>query len=154
MGKFSEASSRTKVGVSSRYADEEVRVTKSAFLASKGIKGLGLYSQRRLKKGYLIGEFVGDILTDAEAEAKKDGKAYLFDVRQQGRIVHVIDGSNPRKSSVPRYANAADTAAQQNAAWRQYDGRIYLEVIKDISRNREILTWYGHRTGKITGLRT
>jgi hypothetical protein len=151
MGKYREASLRTKVGVSSKYADENVRVAKSGFLASKGINGLGLYSQRRLKKGYVIGEFVGNVLTDAETEAKQDNKGYLFDVRQRGRIVYVIDGSNPFQSSVPRYANAADTAGQQNATWKQYAGRIYMEMTKDIPRGKEILTWYGAATLKVVG---
>eukprot|EP00243_Klebsormidium_subtile_P007368 TRINITY_DN3273_c0_g3_i2.p2 TRINITY_DN3273_c0_g3~~TRINITY_DN3273_c0_g3_i2.p2 ORF type:complete len:162 (+),score=12.03 TRINITY_DN3273_c0_g3_i2:162-647(+) len=151
MGKYQEASLRTKVGVTSRYTDAFVKVAKSKFLANKGLKGLGLYSQRHLKKGYIIGEFVGKILTDAEAEAKQGDKSYLFDVRKKGRVMYVIDGSDPKTSSVPRYPNAADTEAQQNAAWKQYDGKIYMVLTKNVPKGQEILTWYGRSTSHITG---
>lgn len=151
MGKYAEASLRTKVGVSSRYKDEFVRVAKSGFLAKKELKGLGLYSQKHLKKGYILGEFVGKILSDAEAEAKQGDRSYLFDVRRRGRVLYVIDGSDPRTSSIPRYPNAADTEAQQNAAWKQYDGKIYMVLTKNVPKGREILTWYGPATSNIIG---
>jgi hypothetical protein len=149
MGKFEEAAARTRRGVTERYSDSDVKVKRSRFLASKGVKGRGLYSNRRLEKGYVIGEFVGRLLTDKEAEAKKGKKGYMFDVRQRGRIVHVIDGADSRTSSVPRFANAADTERQQNARWRQHKCRFYMELIKTVARDTEILTWYGKNTDDV-----
>jgi hypothetical protein len=149
MGKFEEASNRTRRGVTERYSDRDVKVKNSRFLASKGVKGSGLYSNRRLEKGYVIGEFVGKLLTDKKAEEKKGNKGYMFDVRQRGRIVHVIDGADSRTSSAPRFANAADTEPQQNARWRQHKCRIYMELIKTVARDTEILTWYGKSTNDV-----
>lgn len=150
MGKYSKASMRTKVGVNGRYEDAYVRVAKSSFLAHKRLKGLGLYSKRALKRGFIIAEFVGKILTDAEADAKTGDKSYLFDVRKRGRVEYVIDGADASTSSVPRYANAADTKGQQNAEWKQYAGRIYMVLTKNVPKEKEILTWYGSSTSNIT----
>lgn len=151
MEKYRDASMRTKVGVNCRYKDDHVRVARSAFLANKGINGLGLYSQQRLKKGLIVGEFLGTILTVAEAEKKKRNKFYLFDVKLMGRVAYVIDGSNAKTSSVLRYVNAADTAGQQNAALKQYAGKIYMVLTKDVPKGRKILTWYGAATLDIVG---
>jgi hypothetical protein len=149
MGKFEEASSRTRHGVTERYTDRDVKVKRSRFLASKSVKGSGLNSNRRLEKGYVIEEFVGRLLSDKEAEEKKGNKGYMFNVRQRGKIVHVIDGADSRTSSVPRFANAADTERQQNVRWRQHKCRIYMELIKRVARDTEILTWYGKSTDDV-----
>ena len=126
-----------------------MRVAKSGFLAAKGIRSYGLYSQRRLLKGYVLGEFLGRILSDQEAKTRVGGESYLFDVKNGRKVAYVIDGADARESSVVRYANSADMLGQQNAAWRQYDGRIYLELIKRVSKGREILTWYGENTSRL-----
>lgn len=90
-------------------------------------------------------------MTVADAVKKKRNMFYMFDVKRGGHVAYVIDGANAKTSSVLRYVNAADTEDQQNAIWKQYAGRIYMMLTKDLSKDREILTWYGAATPEIVG---
>lgn len=149
LGKYEEASKRTQRGVTPRYSDDMVRVGPSAFLAGKGISAQGVYACRKLLKGEVVGEYLGAIITDAEADARRDRQAYMFDVRIGSKVSHVIDGFNAHESSVVRYVNAADHERQQNTSFRQWSGKVYLVVTKTIQKGKELLTWYGKETGRI-----
>jgi hypothetical protein len=109
MGKYKEASKRTKVGIISRYEDKSVRVEERFCFCKQRNQRPWSVQQQRLRKGYNIGKYMGRILTVADAEQRKWNKFCMSDIKVGGRIAYVIDGANAKTSSVLRYVNAADT---------------------------------------------
>ena len=147
MGKYQEASDRTRVGV---FSDDYIFVDDSIFLESLGVTGKGLYAATNYEPGDVIIEYKGKILSDNEAERKKRAKQYLMDVKQNGKVVHVIDGANAKLSSAGRFANTTLTwnDRRRNAEIKQYNKKMYLVASKKIHKGKEILIFYGPDTVK------
>lgn len=123
------------------------KVRRSKFLARNQIVGDGLYTENPIERGHFIGEYKGKRLTLEQASKKKQRKSYFFDVKGKKNVVlFVIDAANKRNSSFVRYANAANTEAEQNAMFVQKHQKIYLKALRDIHAGEEILTWYGPLT--------
>jgi SET domain-containing protein len=101
----------------------------------RGLSGLGLFAAEPIKKGELIIEYIGNILTKAEAD-KITTNQYLFDVSRN----KTIDGS-PRWNTA-RYCNhACEDAA--NAESEIKKGRVFMRAIKPIQEGEEIVYDYG-----------
>lgn len=149
MGKYEEASLRTRVGVSADYENDDVYVAESQYLLSLGItdRNNGLYAARTYNKGDVIIEYIGKRISLAEAKAKQRAKKYMFDVRKDGKIDTVIDSANNKYSSAAKFVNTILYYEDgQNAEFKQYNQKIYLVAIKKIPANKEILAWYGKNT--------
>lgn len=108
---------------------------------------IGLHTDHAIKKGEYIGEYLGKQLKPDEAKSVRS--KYLFEVKDRGKPLFVLDGKNKKFSSFVRYANAANFESEQNTEFKQHDKRIYLRAIKNIRPNSELLTWYGDGTSEI-----
>ena len=108
---------------------------------------IGLWTDHKINKGDYIGEYLGKQLTPLEAKSNKS--KYMFDVKERGKSVFVLDGKNKKHSSFVRFANSANYASEQNSELKQHDKRIFLRATKTISPHTEILTWYGEDTNEI-----
>lgn len=111
-----------------------------------------MYALTSAVNGTCLGEFRGKIISVAEAkEQAQAGNEYLFEVHGQGtgKVLHVIDAQDPTTASWTRCVNAADCTAEQNTAFVQMQGKIYLKAIKAITAGDELLAWYGKDTGII-----
>ena len=136
------AEKRSVLGkVPSNYA-----VKRSKFLAKLKISDNGLYTRRALKKNDIIGQYRGIKLSKSQALAKKSHRNYLFDVKVNGKVSHVIDAANKHRSSFTRYVNAPSYLHQQNTKFVQHNKKIYLKAMKDIRAGSELLAWYGKNT--------
>lgn len=101
----------------------------------RGLDGLGLFAGEDIKKGELIIEYIGNILTKEEAD-KVTNNMYLFEVSRN----RTIDGSV--RWNIARYANhACDPEA--NAESDTKKGRVFVKAIKNIKEGEEILYDYG-----------
>lgn len=106
--------------------------------------GKGLFTTVPIKKGTLIIEYKGEILTWKEVEAMADYRVgYVFFVYS----THVIDAWN-YKSAKARYANDAKglnrvPGITNNSEYHVYRRRCYIRAIKDIPAGAEILVSYG-----------
>ena len=151
MSKYQAASDRTKVNVNRLYMDEWVRVKKSNFLSSMGIAGRGLYAMKPYARGDVILEYKGKILTDQQAEEKKGTKKYLFDVKDKGKVIFVIDGANNVFASPAKFVNTVRVWSdpQRNSEFKQYRKKIYLVASKPIKTGEEFITYYGPETDKV-----
>lgn len=98
----------------------------------KGVNGLGLFAKVDIKKGDCIIEYVGEIIT--EDEANRRGGKYLF---QTGRNRH-IDGKD--RSNTARYINHA---CRPNAESDIKKGRVFISAVKNIKAGEEIFYDYG-----------
>lgn len=99
----------------------------------KGLAELGLFADEQIKKGDLIIEYVGDVLTDKEIENFPENK-YVFSVEKNFNI----DGSS--KKNIARYANHS---CDPNAESEIKNKRVFLRAIKNISKGEEITFDYG-----------
>jgi uncharacterized protein len=73
------------------------RMKKQDVIVKRSSAGLGLFTGRAFKKGELIIEYVGETITDAEAQ-KRGGK-YLFELNDSW----TIDGTS--RTNIARYIN-------------------------------------------------
>lgn len=151
MGKYNDASKRTLSKSSAHFKDSYVYVDDSSFLRSQcNCDGKGLYANREFSKGEVIQEYKG-IIISADAADKEQNNNYMFDVRKNKNIIHVIDASKPALSSAARYVNSTlrYNDIRRNAEFKQYNQRIYLVASKQILRHREIISFYGEDTETI-----
>ena len=148
MGKFQDASDRTRVGV---FADEYIFVDNSQFLETLGIEGKGLFAATDYEVGDVIQEYRGKIISDEEAEQKTRSKNYMMDVKENHKVIHVIDAANSRSSSAVKFVNTTLTwnDHKRNAEFTQYNKKIYLVATKKIKTGSEILVYYGPDTKRI-----
>jgi SET domain-containing protein len=101
----------------------------------RGLAGYGLFAQESIKKGEMIIEYIGNILTQKEADADAENQ-YLFEVNK----TKTIDGSP--KWNLARYCNhACEEAANAESDIKK--GRVFIKAIKDIAQGDEIVYDYG-----------
>lgn len=113
----------------SKLPDHHFKVVK----VKRGLAGLGLFAGEDIKKGELIIEYIGNILTKEEAD-KKTSSQYLFEVSRN----KTIDGT-PRWN-IARYANhSCDGNAESDVT----KGRVFVKAIKNIKEGEEIVYDYG-----------
>lgn len=99
----------------------------------RGLAGLGLFAGEDIKKGEMIIEYIGNILTKEEAD-KVTTCQYLFEITRN----HTIDGS-PRWN-IARYANhSCDGNAESDVKKK----RVFVKAIKNIKEGEEIVYDYG-----------
>lgn len=99
----------------------------------RGIHGLGLFADEDIKKGEMIIEYIGNILTDAETDKIADSR-YIFSVSKN----HNIDGT-PRWN-LARYCNhSCDGNAESDVKKK----RVFVKAIKNIKKGDEITYDYG-----------
>lgn len=102
-------------------------------LATKrGVNGLGLFAKVPMKKGDCIIEYIGEIITDAEANLR--GGRYLF---QTSKNRH-IDGTG--RHNVARYINHS---CRPNCEADVIRGRVFISAIKNIAVGEELNYDYG-----------
>jgi SET domain-containing protein len=101
----------------------------------RGLAGLGLFAGEDIKKGELIIEYIGNILTKEQVDAIKTNQ-YLFEVNRN----KTIDGSV--RWNIARYCNHACEEAA-NAESEIKKGRVLVKAIKNIKEGDEIVYDYG-----------
>jgi len=116
-------------------ASEWIRVKESE------IHGKGIYAKKKIPRGTMIIEYVGDIITkvdsdlradDAFEEAKKDktkGEVYIFELNDE----YDIDGNVERNT-----ARLINHSCEPNCETTGDDEHIWIEAIKDIGEGEEL----------------
>ncbi|MEN9338470.1 MAG: hypothetical protein RI945_195, partial [Candidatus Parcubacteria bacterium] len=99
----------------------------------RGIHGLGLFAGEAIKKGELVIEYIGNILTDKETDKIPDSR-YIFSVGKN----YNIDGT-PRWN-LARYCNHS---CDGNAESEVKKKRVFMRAIKNIKEGDEITYDYG-----------
>jgi hypothetical protein len=101
----------------------------------KGSAEMGLFAGEAIKKGELIIEYIGNILTAKEADEHPENE-YLFEVSSK----KTIDGSPTW--NIARYANHACEEAA-NAESEIKKERVFIRAVKNIKEGEEITFDYG-----------
>ena len=132
VGKKNNSTSIRKKGVvEKKLPDHHFRHVK----VKRGLAGLGLFAAEDIKKGEIIIEYIGNILTKAEAD-KITTNQYLFEVNNK----KTIDGRI--RWNIARYCNHACEEAG-NAESDIKKGRVFIKAIKNIKNGEEITYDYG-----------
>lgn len=101
----------------------------------RGLEGMGLFAGENIKKGEMIIEYIGNIITTKEANELATNQ-YLFEINSR----KTIDGSP--KWNIARYCNHACDEAS-NAESDIVKGRVFVKATKDIKEGEEIYYDYG-----------
>jgi SET domain-containing protein len=119
-------------------------VAPSKFLKKLRINGNGLYANRNYKAGDVVIEYIGRTITDKEAESKSRFSQCMFDVKVNGKVIHVIDSANNKYSSAAKFVNSSSSwhSRQRNAEFKQYNQSVYLVATKGIRAGTEIISYY------------
>ncbi len=102
------------------------------FVIRRTATGLGLFTLRSIKKGQRIIEYVGDIITNEEADRR--GGKYLFELDEK----RSIDGH--ARSNTARYINHS---CRPNAEGLTTGSRIWVWAKRDIKAGEELFLNYG-----------
>jgi|ERR1044071_3346449 SET domain-containing protein len=102
------------------------------FVIRRTATGLGLFTLRSIKKGQRIIEYVGDIITNEEADRR--GGKYLFELDEK----RSIDGH--ARSNTARYINHS---CRPNAEGLTTGKRIWIWAKRDIKAGEELFLNYG-----------
>ena len=108
------------------------RITKKVKV-KRSMAGLGLFAEEPIKKGDFIIEYIGPIISNAEAD-KIQGK-YLFEISDR----RVIDGRH--RYNVARYINHS---CAPNADPNVQRGKVNIYATKNIKPGEEITYNYGN----------
>lgn len=105
--------------------------------------GLGLFTKVFIPKGARIVEYKGKRTTWKEVDHNNGKNGYIYYVTRN----YVIDASTYKKA-LARYANDANglkrvKGIRNNCVYQLYDGKVYIEAVKNISPEEEILVEYG-----------
>ena len=105
--------------------------------------GKGLFTKVFIPKGSRIVEYKGKATTWKEVDHKEGKNGYIYYVTRN----YVIDASTYKKA-LARYANDAKglqrlKGINNNCIYTLFKGKVYIQSIKDILPNTEILVDYG-----------
>ena len=105
--------------------------------------GKGLFTKVFIPKGTRIVEYKGRISSWKDVDHNEGKNGYIYYVTRN----YVIDASSYKKA-LARYANDAKGLHRvkgigNNCIYHVYDGKVYIESVKDIPANSEILVEYG-----------
>jgi uncharacterized protein len=98
----------------------------------RGINGLGLFAKVPIKKGDCIIEYVGEVITAAEANRR--GGRYLFETSKNRHI----DGTT--RKNIARYANHS---CRPNCEVDIKGGRVFILAKRSIEPQEELCYDYG-----------
>lgn len=110
------------------------------------LHGKGLFATRRILRGSLIVEYVGERITKEEGRRRAaehfskaretgEGQVYLFELDEE----YDLDGSNP--GNVARYANHS---CAPNCEMENRDGHLWLVASRCIEPGEELTFDYGY----------
>jgi SET domain-containing protein len=105
--------------------------------------GKGLFTKVFIPKGTRIVEYKGKVSTWKDVDHKEGKNGYIYYVNRN----YVIDASTNKKA-LARFANDAKglkhvKGINNNCIYALFNGKVYIESIKDIPANSEILVDYG-----------
>lgn len=103
-------------------------------IVKRSSAGLGLFANKEFKKGDLVIEYIGEIIS--EAVAQKRGGKYLFELNDQWNI----DGTT--RKNIARYIN--HSCKPNCEAWLdENEERVFIKARKKILPEEELTYDYG-----------
>ena len=103
-------------------------------VVKRAAHGLGLFAKGPIKKGELVGEYWGEVIT--EDEANRRGGKYLFELEND----HAIDGKT--RKNIARYINhsCSPNCEPEEDVKKQ---RVFIKARRNIKEGEELAYNYG-----------
>lgn len=105
------------------------------------IQGLGAFATRPIRKGTRIIEYLGERITDEEADKRYDD---LGMDRHHTFLFSLGDGTSIDASESGNEARFINHACEPNCEAVLEDGRIFIDAIRDIQAGEELLYDYAY----------
>ncbi|UJR31497.1 hypothetical protein I4U23_018986 [Adineta vaga] len=112
--------------------------------------GKGVFTTKRLEKNTFFGPYLG-IRHSNFKNAQESGYAWSI-VDKHGKMIYIIDGSDPNTSNWLRYINCPNTYEQQNLQAIQYDRNMFYKTIRTIQPGEELFVYYGDDYARFLGI--
>jgi len=124
---------RSKIRVR-KTGKRRLDMKKNDFLEVKDSKihRFGCFAKRRIKKGTVVGEYIGKIIPESESYLDEDDTeelTYIFDL-ENGKVIDATNHEFPLK-----YANHS---CNPNCEAFQQEDQVFVEALKDIEPGEEI----------------
>ena len=105
--------------------------------------GKGAFANVYIKKGTVLGEYHGKILSRKQYESMDDDdQAYVWEVSSPSGPFY-IDGGPVKKNNWLRFLNDSRSVSKNNVQEYQYAGRVFYKAIKNIKPGSELFVDYG-----------
>ncbi|XP_072017504.1 histone-lysine N-methyltransferase PRDM9-like [Amphiura filiformis] len=111
--------------------------------------GQGVWTEKFIPKGVRFGPYGGEIVVN-EQMGRKSG--YSWEIFNDKKRTHYINGKNKHKANWMRYVNCARNEPEQNLIAYQFRGQVYYRSFKPIYAGKELLVYYGEEYAKELGI--
>lgn len=101
----------------------------------------GVRTKQVIPEGTWMGPYQGTIVMPGEVTAAMD-TSYMWEIYENGKLLHYIDGSDENTSSWMRFICCARHKDEQNLFAFQYNKEIYYRAFAPITVGEELLVWY------------
>lgn len=109
-------------------------------LSSIGFKH-GIRTKQIIPEGTWMGPYQGDLVKASDITADTD-TSYMWEIYENGKLLHYVDGKDENTSSWMRFICCARHKREQNLFAFQYNKEIYYRAFYDIPAGAELLVWY------------
>lgn len=116
---------------------DELEICPSVTCAFKN----GVRTKQMIPEGTWMGPYQGTLVLPSDVTSEVD-TSYMWEIYENGKLQHYIDGSDENTSSWMRYIRCARHRREQNLYVFQYNKEIYYRAFAAISAGEELLVWY------------
>lgn len=104
---------------------------------------IGVFTKEAIGKRVVFGPFKGQKIPAEELDFEnKQNFVHMWDVFKDGKLSHVVDGTNERFSNWMRFVNSARDNEERNLIVMQFRGEIYFRTCVPVQAGSELLVWY------------
>lgn len=112
---------------------------------------MGVFSRTRIGKRVMFGPFKGKKIPAKEMKLGDDQSfMQMWDVLADGKVLHIVDGTDEQHSNWMRFVNCARNNKEQNLVAMQFHGEIYYKTCAFVEAGSELLVWYQENCEKTT----
>lgn len=101
----------------------------------------GIRTKQVIPEGTWMGPYQGDLVKASDTTAETD-TSYMWEIYENGKLLHYVDGKDENTSSWMRFICCARHKGEQNLFAFQYNKEIYYRAFYDIPAGTELLVWY------------
>jgi len=101
----------------------------------------GIRTKQVIPEGTWMGPYQGTLVLPSDVTPGMD-TSFMWEIYENGKLLHYIDGSDESTSSWMRFIQCARHRGEQNLYAFQYNKEIYYRAFATIPAGEELLVWY------------
>ncbi|XP_068693221.1 putative histone-lysine N-methyltransferase PRDM6 [Montipora foliosa] len=135
--KLVEKSDKTPNNAAVKSCPDELEICPSVTCIFK----YGVRTKQMIPEGTWMGPYQGTLVLPGNVTFGMD-TSFMWEIYENGRLQHYIDGSDENTSSWMRYIRCARHRREQNLYVFQFNKEIYYRAFEAIPAGEELLVWY------------